>query len=77
MYDHWNLKIKVMSSCCGMWVKNLTAAAWVAAEARLDPCAVTAQWVKDLVLLQLWHRLQLWLRFNPWPGNFSMLWVKP
>ena len=33
-----------------------------------------AQWVKDPVLwllqLQLW--LQLWLRFRPWPGNFSM-----
>ena len=27
------------------------------------------QWVKDLALLQLW------LRFNPWPGNFHMLWV--
>ena len=25
------------------------------------------QWVKDLVLLQLW------LGFHPWPGNFHML----
>ena len=24
--------------------------------------------VKDLTLLLLWHG------FNPWPGNFSMLW---
>ena len=32
-----------------------------------------AQWIKDLVLLQLWHRSQLWLRFNPWPRNFHML----
>ena len=28
------------------------------------------QWVKDLILLQLWHRGQLQLRFDPWPGNF-------
>ena len=25
------------------------------------------QWVKDSVLLQLWHRLQVWLRVNSWP----------
>ena len=31
-----------------------------------------AQWVKDLVLLQLWYRSQLQLRFSPWPGNFHM-----
>ena len=31
------------------WVKNLTAAAQVAAEA----------WVKDPALPQLWHKLQL------------------
>ena len=29
-----------------------------------------AQWVKDVVLLQLWSRLQLQLGFDPWPGNF-------
>ena len=28
-----------------------------------------APWVKDLALLQLWHRLKLRLRFNPGPGN--------
>ena len=25
------------------------------------------QWIKDTALLQLWHRLQLWLGFDPWP----------
>ena len=30
------------------------------------------QRVKDLVLLQLWHRLQLWRGFDPWPGNFHV-----
>ena len=29
-----------------------------------------AQQVKDVVLLQLWHR------FSPWPGNFHMLQVQ-
>ena len=34
------------------------------------------QWVKDLVLLQLLHRLQLQCEFSP-PGNFHMLQVWP
>ena len=25
--------------------------------------------LKDLVLPQLWSRLQMWLRFHPWPGK--------
>ena len=36
-----------------------------------------AQQVKDLVLLQLWCRLQLKLRFNPWPKELHMLSVQP
>ena len=32
---------------------------------------IVAEWVKDLVVL-----LQLWLRFDPWPGNFHMLQVR-
>ena len=28
-----------------------------------------AQWVKDPTLLQLWLRLWLWLRSDPWPWN--------
>ena len=35
------------------------------------------QWVKNLVLPQLWYRLQLWLKFDPWPGNFHMPWAQP
>ena len=31
-----------------------------------------AQQVKNLVLLQLWHRSQQWLRFDPWPGKLPM-----
>ena len=30
-----------------------------------------AQWVKGTVLSLLW------LRFDPWPWNFCMLWVGP
>jgi len=37
-----------------------------------------AQWVKDMVLLQVWHRLQLWLGSDAWLGNFhmSLVWQK-
>ena len=35
------------------------------------------QWVKALALLQLWHRLQLQLTFDPWPRNFHILQVWP
>ena len=37
--------------------------------------SLVAQGVKDLTLslLRLW--LLLWLRFHPWPRNFSMQWV--
>ena len=36
-----------------------------------------AQWVKDLVFPQLPCRLQLQLRFDPWPRNFHMLQAQP
>ena len=52
--------------------KNLTAAAWVTAEARgFDP------WprVKDQALPKM-CRLQPWLRFDPWPRDFHMPWVQ-
>ena len=35
------------------------------------------QWVKDQVLPHVWHRLQLWLRFDPWPKNFHTPQVQP
>ena len=34
------------------------------------------QWIKDLVSLQ-WLGSLLWLRFDPWPGNFHVLWAQP
>ena len=36
-----------------------------------------ADWVKDSVLPQVWHRVQLQLGFDPRPGNFHMLQVWP
>lgn len=36
-----------------------------------------AQWVKEPVLLQLWHRLQLWCGIIPGPGNFCRCSQKP
>ena len=35
----------------------------------------SAQQIKDLALPQLWLRLQMRLRFYPWPRNFHMLWA--
>ena len=34
------------------------------------------QWVEDPALPQLWHRLQLQLRFSPWRKNYHMLWIQ-
>ena len=33
--------------------------------------------LKDPVLLQLWLRLQLQLRSDPWPRNFHIQWIWP
>lgn len=33
--------------------------------------------LKDLAFPQLWLRLQLQVRFSPWPGNILMPWVWP
>ena len=32
--------------------------------------------VKDPVMPQMQHSLQLWLGFSPWPGNFHTLCVQ-
>ena len=36
-----------------------------------------AQWVKDLALPQLWYKLEVQRRFDPWVGNFYMPQVQP
>ena len=36
-----------------------------------------AQGIKDQALLKLWQRVQVQCEFDPWPGNFYMLWVQP
>ena len=53
-------------------VKNLTAAAQVAVEMRVRSLAWCSR-LKDLALLHLWCRSQVWLRLSPWSGNFHML----
>ena len=45
----------------GQWVKNLTAVAWVAAEARVQSLARHSG-LKDTALLQLQLRFDLWPR---------------
>ena len=52
------------------WVKNLTAVAGFAVEVRAGSLA-QGSGLKDLALPQLW------LGFNPWPGNFHMPQVQP
>ena len=58
------------------WVKYLTAVVLVVVGAQVQSPA-WYRGLKDLALPQLCHRLQLQLRFNPWPGNFHMMWVQP
>ena len=55
---HWG------SSCRGTTGSAASLQHW-------DPGSIPgpAQWVKDLVLLQLQRRSQLQLRSDPWPGN--------
>ena len=60
-------------SAVARWVKNLTAAAQVKAEAWVQSLAQCSR-LKDPALLQLQCRSQLRLRFDPWPGNFHMPW---
>ena len=39
--------------------------------------SLVVQWVKDLALSLQQLGLLLWCRFDPWPGNYHMLWVWP
>ena len=50
------------SSYCGTRGSAVSLVCW---DIGSIPCP--AQWIKDPA--QLWHRLQLWLRSDPWPGN--------
>ena len=58
------------------WVKTLTAAARVAVEAQVQYLP-GYNVLKDLALPRVRHRSQLWLGFNPWPGNSHMPQVYP
>ena len=58
------------------WFKNPTAVDWVHAEVWVQ----SPGWgsgLKDPMLLQLWLRSQLCLRFSLWPENIHMLLVQP
>lgn len=54
-----------------------TVAQWVKVQHCLCCCEGSilgqVQWVKDQVLLQLWHRFQLWIGYDPRPKDFHML----
>ena len=55
------------------WVKNPTASS-SGCYGGTGSIPGPVLWVKDLALLQLSGRLQLWLGVNPWPGNFFFFW---
>ena len=42
-----------------IWLVSIVLLVW----------SLAGQWVKDPALLQLWHRLQMWFRFDPGPGT--------
>ena len=54
------------SSCCGT---TGLVVSWEHWDTGLIPSL--AQWIKDPGLLQLQLRLQLWLRSDPWPKNYT------
>ena len=60
----------------GQWVKNMTAVAWVTAEAQVGALA-WGSGLKGPALPQMWRRSQLLLGFNAWNGNFHMLPMRP
>ena len=57
------------------WVKNPTAAAQVTAAVQVQLPA-WHKGLKDPVLPWLQCRLQLWLKFSPWPRKLHMLQVQ-
>ena len=63
-----DLKSRGVVAVVAQWVNDL---ACLCGSASSIPSP--AQWIRDLVLLQLWQRLRLGLRFNPWPRNVHML----
>ena len=42
---------------------------WPASWGSCDAGSIPAQWLKDLVLQQVWLRSRLWVGSDPWPGN--------
>ena len=56
------------------WVKILTTVVQAIASVQVRSLAWHSG-LKDPALPQLWHKSQLQLRFNPWPGNFHLLQV--
>ena len=80
------LKFMVKMTCFNWWLKTKNPGVPALVKWINDPACLCGgpgsicgrvQWVRDLELLQVWYRLQLCLRFAPWPRNFHMPWVQP
>ena len=55
-----------------MFTRNTTELQVLCYKCGQDGVPAIVQWVKDLVLLQLWYKSQLWFGFDPSPWNFHM-----
>ena len=71
-WGSWEVKRENQSSAVAQMVENWTS---THEDAGLIPGL--AQWVKDLTLLWLWHRLAATAWIGPQPGNFHMPQVQP
>ena len=71
-HNKFLLEYKTSSKGFPLWHSALRIRRqWLRSLGRCSCCSR----LKDLVLLQRPRRSQLQLRFNPWPGNFHILWV--
>ena len=58
--------------CCGIARSQTQLRSFVAEKKRFDKrSSLMTLWVKDLAMSLLWRE------FDPWPGNFHMLWAQP
>ena len=55
------------------WFNDLACCGTVVA----GPVPGLLRQIKDLALLQQWRKPQMQLGFDPWPGNFHILWIWP
>ena len=78
----WSVEARAQLKCLREWMKTKTKTHEKAStdtffkdhgyKEEQRGSSLVLQWVKDPPSLHLWHRLQLWCRFNSWSKNFHM-----